>query len=171
MSIDCAIVNIDKKEFFRPIDMGLRSDIRVVENVPSLFHIAIVHMLQGHKTWYGNRVGIVIDAGGPVALPYPTWDHIMARRDGWKNILPDVIGTLVLNHHPAFDELYGGTTRDLMQTFKRFVKNLEAEQKEEEDEQDEWDAHLPKALAEELDAAKKLYTKVSKHLKLEKRGR
>jgi hypothetical protein len=170
MSLDCLIVNLDRREFFRPLDMGLGSDIRVVEGLPSLFHVAVIRILESHRTWYGQRVGIIHEASDVV----PTWDGVMSRFEGWKNILPAVIGMLVLDHRPGFDQMYGGTKRDLMRTLKSHIKDLEGEFEEAKHDVAEdphgWDSHLPEALHKELVEGKETYARLSKHLKREKRG-
>lgn len=129
MSIDVALINLDRKEFLRPQDMGLRSEIRAVESVPTLFHVAALRLVAAGSPWAGGRVALVHDAGGPGNPPpgLPSWDTICGRENGWRNILPDVIEGLVERHRPATDELFNGTISDLLRVLSEYVVSLQDE--------------------------------------------
>lgn len=124
MSIDVAIVNLDKREFLRPLDMGLRSEIRAVECVPTLFHVALLRLVASASPWAGDRVALIHDAGGSPGLP--SWETVMSRTD-WRNILPAVVQDLIERHRPAMDEQYNGRVPDLLRVLAEHIDDLDNE--------------------------------------------
>lgn len=129
MSIDVAIVNLDKREFLRPLDMGLRSEIRAVESVPTLFHVAAIRLVTVGSSWAACRVALVHDGGRPGNPPadLPSWDTVCWRENGWRNILPEVIDDLIMRHRPATDELHNGKVEDLLRVLAEHFHSLDEE--------------------------------------------
>lgn len=118
MSLDVAIINLDRKQILRPLDLGLRSDIRNVENVATLFHVAVVRLLEG--PWAKQRVAVIHEG-------WPEWDTAHGRENGWTNILPDVVANLVTQRTAIVNEQHGGKVAELMGCLVDYARDLEAE--------------------------------------------
>lgn len=103
--------------------MGLRSEIRAVECVPTLFHVAVLRLLASASPWAGERVVMIHDGADSPGLP--SWETVMSRKDGWRNILPEVVQDLIERHRPAMDELHNGKIGDLLRVLVEHVDDLD----------------------------------------------
>jgi hypothetical protein len=128
MSIDGLVINLDRKQYLRPLDMGLNSQIRSIENAPSLFHLAIARLLCG--AWQGCRVAILEENAGTRETPdfaLPSWETVCSMENGWTNILPEVVADLVVVRSALMNVLFGGQVDALVSTLVDYTRRLQGE--------------------------------------------
>lgn len=150
MSMDVIALNWDRREYLKPIHLGIRSSLRHIEVVPGLFHLAFVRLCL--TAWKGDRISVTTDQ-------HP--DHPEESFCEWRSAMPEAVDYMLEHHHDAMNEIYGGTRDAMIKTLGHRRKQLLAELPGmEEDDPD----MLPAARAE----LAVLEAMIKKHKKLEK---
>lgn len=149
MSMDVIALNWTRRQYLKPIDLGLHSEIRHIEAFPGLFHLAFVRLCL--TDWKGDQISVTTDQ-------HP--DHPEESFCEWRSVLPEVVDYMLEHHHDAWN-IYGGSRKALIQALCDRRKQLLAELPSMEEDD-------PTMLPASRDELARLEAMIKKHKKLEK---